>query len=48
MPVIESQVDTLGEAFVRNRADMLKALAAVRATAVAIASYEGYRQITRV
>lgn len=31
MSVIESQLDTLGQAFVRNRDDMLGALAQVRA-----------------
>ena len=44
MPVIESQVDTLGEAFVRNRADMLKALAAVRAVEDKVRATEAEKQ----
>ena len=45
MPVIESQVDTLGEAFVRNRADMLKALAGVRAVEDKVRATEAKPQL---
>ena len=44
MPVIESQVDTLGEAFVRNREDMLKALAGVRTVEDKVRATEAEKQ----
>ena len=44
MPVIESQVDSLGEAFVRNRQDMLKALAAVRTVEDKVRATEAEKQ----
>ena len=44
MPVIESQVDTLGEAFLRNRRDMLAALAGVRAVEDKVRATEAQKQ----